>query len=417
MSIGAPSNLGTTLVQRLDTMLGVVLGQEANLISGAGQQAVTQPGGPENPSPAESTTNKPAQNAVEQADAKGEQRAAVGRAGREMQLDNLLGRSTTFRGLTQSAPTTLGYAARIILALLNEYPQAPRSIRGTAPLLPQASTGGVPANQANLQGLAGGTGAQAPGANAIWAQLASALGQPGALPAHLAQALSQSIQQSGLFYEAHLAQVAKGALPAEALRQEPQGQLPPARGQTPSAPSAPLPAPAAQHDANLPPLLLQADSGTEGRAAAPHQNAPSQQAAAPQTNPVPGIDPQAQQLVRQQLDVLANQGFVWQGEAWPGADMQCEIQRRFAGEEEGDHEVDETHWATRLTLRLPNLGAVHARLNLAGDQLVMRLNAPQAAERLDAAIEPLRARLTAHGLQAVQLSVSDEDADHADAAS
>ncbi len=113
-------------------------------------------------------------------------------------------------------------------------------------------------------------------------------------------------------------------------------------------------------------------------------------------------------LVRQQLEVLANQAFIWQGEAWPGADMQWEVRRRPQDGEE-DRDFQEDHWSTRLNLHLPSLGDVQARLSLSGDQLVMRLVAPQSAERLGQAIEPLRARLLAQGLQASQLSVLARD--------
>ncbi len=49
MSIGAPSNLGTLLVQRLDAVLGTTLGQQANIASGAGPQAVPSQPVPKTP--------------------------------------------------------------------------------------------------------------------------------------------------------------------------------------------------------------------------------------------------------------------------------------------------------------------------------------------------------------------------------
>lgn len=45
--------------------------------------------------------------------------------------------------------------------------------------------------------------------------------------ADLAPVLKQAVSQSGLFYEAHQARWVAGKLPTEALRQEPQGKLPP----------------------------------------------------------------------------------------------------------------------------------------------------------------------------------------------
>ncbi|WP_345798230.1 flagellar hook-length control protein FliK [Castellaniella sp. MT123] len=426
MSIGAPSNLGTLLIQRLDAALGTTLGQQANLVSGAGPQAVPQPGNPESPNALQNPTQRHPRESVDQANAEGQRRATAGKAVREMQLDNLLGRSSTFKGTTQSAPTTLGYAARIILALINEFPQASQTIQSHSPLL-SPSVPDSPSGTASQPGAAAGSGAGAPppaglsgqaaGATRIWAQMAPALNQPGALAAQFAQALSQSIQHSGLFYESHLTQLATGRTQVQELHQEPQGRL----ASQAAPPGMPEPAGNGGQPATLAAIIQQAQAATAVTTQDPGTQAPApaQQGATGQTHAgqppagsatVPGIDPQAQFLVRQQLEVLANQSFVWQGEAWPGADMRWEVQRRLPGDE---HTPDTTleHWSTRLTLRLPTLGEVQARLSLSGDQLVMRLTAPRSADRLSEAIEPLRSRLLAQGLQASQLSVLDQDPD------
>ncbi|MGB6242134.1 MAG: flagellar hook-length control protein FliK [Castellaniella sp.] len=415
MSIGAPSNLGTTLIQRLDTALGVTLGQQANVASGAGPQAVPQPGNAENPQALQNPTQRDTRQAVDQANAEGQRRAAVGKASREMQLDNLLGRASTFRGATQSAPTTLGYAARIILALLNQFPQANQTIQGRAPLLPPPP--GPAGGNAPTGGSAPAPGAsnQAASTTQVWAQLATNLNQPGALAARFAHALSQSIQSSGLFYESHVAQLAAGKTSAHALRQEPQGQL--LLGQQSQLPGTPA-NPAGQ-PTSLTSIIQQAqaaapqDPGQQTNNTASTQSNTAQTAtaqhSAPQA-PIPGIDPQTQLMVRQQLEVLANQGFIWQGEAWSGADMHMEVRRRQP--DDGQHPAaSEEHWSTHLNLQLPTLGQVEARLSLSGDQLVMRLTAPQSAERLSQSIEPLRSRLLAQGLQASQLSVLDQAPD------
>ena len=400
MSIGAPSNLGTLLIQRLDAALGTTLGQQSNLASGAGPQAVPQPANPENPNTLQNQTQRHPREAVDQANQQGRQQAAVGKAMRDMRLDNLLGRSTTFQGTTQSAPTTLGYAARIILALLNQFPQDGQAVRGQSPLLPNPGTGQT-AGQGQAAGTAAGPAgnAAAPPASAppalaggvapTWGQLATALGQPGALAARFSHALTQSVQTSGLFYESHLAQLAAGKTTPQTLRQEPQGRLPtslPAQMQQ-----------AAQQTASGNPAAASSTPDT------PQGNQPAHQAPM-----APGIDPQAQLLVRQQLEVLANQHFIWQGEAWPGADMEWEIRRRHQNDDEA-REFEGEHWSTSLNLHLPALGQVQARLSLSGDQLVMRLVAPESADRLGQAIEPLRARLLAQGLQASQLSVLAQD--------
>ncbi|MDY0309535.1 MAG: flagellar hook-length control protein FliK [Castellaniella sp.] len=404
MSIGAPSNLGTLLIQRLDAVLGTTLGQQANIASGAGPQAVPQPANPENPSALQNPTQRHPREAVDQASQQGRQQAAVGKAVRDMRLDNLLGRSTTFHGSTQSAPTTLGYAARIILALLNQFPHDGQAVRGRAPLLPNAGNtppGGHmagPPGSASTPTSAAPLPTQAGALSPSWAQLATSLGQPGALAARFAQALSQSIQTSGLFYESHLAQLASGKTTLQALRQEPQSRIPPQ-----PAPGSLLQTPHPATPTSASPAA--ASSGAAPEATSAHTAAGQTQ---PQATTVPGIDPQLQLLVRQQLEVLANQAFIWQGEAWPGADMHWEVRRRPQDDTE-DRDFQEDHWSTRLNLHLPTLGDVQARLSLSGDQLVMRLTAPQSADRLGQAIEPLRARLLAQGLRASQLSVQTHD--------
>lgn len=414
MSIGAPSNLGTLLVQRLDAALGTTLGQQASTINGAGPLAIPQPGNPENPNALQNPTQRDTREAVDQAATQGQQRAAVGKATRDMQLDNLLGRATTLRSVTQSAPTTLGYAARIILALLNAYPEADPAIRPQAPLLPGApqtaptdGTSGPPTKAAGTGSPSAGNPTQTGGTSPTWGQVATTLNQPGALAARLTEALSQSVQSSGLFYESHLAQLAAGQSSPQALRQEPQGRIP----ATQSPPTNP---PAGQGtDPHQWPAGPTASLSTEMTATFPGSEG-TRQAANPSAGPaaahgsVPGIDPQAQGLVRQQLDVLANQSFAWQGEAWPGAAMHWEIQRREA-DDPGSGDFEGRHWATRLRLSLPSLGDVQARMSLSGDHLVMRLTAPQSAQRLGDAIEALRTRLLAKGLQASQLAVTSHE--------
>ena len=110
---------------------------------------------------------------------------------------------------------------------------------------------------------------------------------------------------------------------------------------------------------------------------APAADAPASggsNAPAPGT-PINGIHQDLNALVRQQLDVLANQALAWRGEAWPGTPMDWEVQRDPYG---GDPESAVPTWATRLKLDLPRLGLVDARLNLAGDQIVLQLVAPTA---------------------------------------
>ncbi|MBO1111077.1 flagellar hook-length control protein FliK [Bordetella petrii] len=408
MSVG-PSALGTVLVQRLDAVLGTTMAAHANLISGARPNAVTQPGEAVRPGQTDGTGRAPRQP-VDPAGTRGNTVADAkttdtpGQAGR-----NLVTRTDT----TASAPTTLGQTARTILALLARYPEQAPPARGKAPLwqpatqpapsAAQPDAGNAARPDAAAAGRAGSAPAPAGSAAAsradaaaagrpesgATAQTARAGGPAAPLPsaAVLAGALRQALQGSGLFYESHLGDLAFGQRSAEQLRGEPQAQLP----RAPAAPGQPSEARSAPSAAPL--------QSTGDAPAAPGSHGAS--AAAPHA-PVPaGIHPDAAPLVRQQLDILANQALAWQGEAWPGAEMEWEV-RRDAPEGAADAEA---HWATRLKLDLPRLGLVEARLNLAGDQLVMQLVAPRSAPEIHGAAQALRESLQRAGLTLSHLSV------------
>jgi flagellar hook-length control protein FliK len=122
---------------------------------------------------------------------------------------------------------------------------------------------------------------------------------------------------------------------------------------------------------------------------------------------VPGLDPQTHQIVRQQLEVLANQTFAWRGEAWPDAPMEWEINRREPSREDTLLSPETEHWATRINIHLPVLGNVQARLTLAGQQIVMQLIAPESSTLLEEHAEALRERYSAIGMQLSQIAVAD----------
>ena len=200
-----------------------------------------------------------------------------------------------------------------------------------------------------------------------------------ARPAEAAQALQKSVNESGLFYESHLAQWATGQRPAGDLQREPQAQLhvdPRGFGTgtvDDTAPSA----------ANAPPGLTSA--------AALH------------------LDPQASQIVREQLQTLTTQQFVWHGQVWPDQTGELEIGREPSAAAEA---VDVT-WRASLRLTLPNLGEVAFKLALHGDALDLRVGAdnPASSALLQKALPPLTEALGERGLKAhpvVQPTAVDE---------
>lgn len=160
----------------------------------------------------------------------------------------------------------------------------------------------------------------------------------------LASRLSSALEQSGLFYESHQARWLAGKLDTAALMQEPQGRNP-----TPAA--APATAPGGTD-------TITPRAANEGLAPIPERLLP---------------------LVHQQLDAVATQNFVWQGQVWPGQTMEWEIEDPAADGRSGD-EPDQ-NWTSTLRLSLPRLGGVEARLHLTPAGVAMRLIADSDTTR------------------------------------
>ncbi len=424
MSVG-PSALGTLLVQRLDAALGTTLSQQANLVSGARPDAVTQPGQPERP---EATRNETVRDgrtnvdrALEQSRQHGQQ--SIDRAKLDARAAALLAsRGLVSTTATPSAPTSLGQAARAILALLANYPGQSPDIQGKTPLL-NHKPGTAVGQQANTAAGAGaqradagaGTGRAAVsastsgGAAAVAAQATgNALPSPG-IAGQLTQVLAQIVQNSGMFYESHLNGLAFGKQTLAQLQQEPQAQAGRNTPNTPNNPAAPNSSttsgpntPGPSNNATQNAMAARAESG----ASTPSNSAATTSPTA--HTPVPGVDPQTQMLVRQQLEVLANQTFAWRGEAWPDAPLEWEVSRHESPPQEQDGSENQTHWATKIKIQLPQLGTVQARLTLSGQQLVMHVIAPESAELLGEHTESLRNRCAGQGLQLSQLSIASD---------
>lgn len=432
MSVG-PAALGNVLVQRLDAVLGTTMSAaSANQVSGARPDAVSQPGNLEKPGPSDGSTRDPRQG-IQTGGARGDRQNTVVDPKTAAALALAARGLVTSSDTTASAPTTLGSTARTILALLAQFPEAAPAIQGRAPLWAAnpsagqaaASPGALPSQAAAQTPMpsAGQTPAQAPAqtASALAASVAAALdgdapttstrpdrpaghgdsanaakgtdaaaqttlaaGGPSARA--LGQALRQALQGSGLFYESHLTDMVFGRATPEQLRKEPQAAL---------GKNAP-----AQDAATTRPRADAAAGGRSGADAGPSHGASGGSASAA---PISGIHQDLTVLVRQQLDVLANQALTWQGEAWSGTPMEWEVERDPYG---GDPSSRASTWATRLKLDLPRLGLVDARLNLAGDQIVLQLIAPHAAAEINDSSDTLRSRLLAAGLTLSNLTVS-----------
>jgi len=217
-----------------------------------------------------------------------------------------------------------------------------------------------------------------------------------------------------MFYEAHQARWVAGEFPTEALKQEPQGKF--------SAPQAALSLPTASTTTATPatanagavitaptndtsrsptspsttpiisgetptsntratdsaapadpgkPLTHQANttvnefSGTKTNSSTSSENSAIPNATTSRTETLPGtpVPRELAPLVQQQLDGLASQNFAWQGQLWPGQQMQWEIGEdpsapRAANDDQAQR------WLTRLKLSLPSLGDIDVTLRL-----------------------------------------------------
>ncbi len=236
--------------------------------------------------------------------------------------------------------------------------------------------------------------------------------------ADLAPVLKQALSQSGMFYESHQARWVAGQMPVDQLRQEPQGKIPVPAHPVPQTPAVDEPNNAKITDTrDGSPLSTLASTRAENTAQAP---VPTRTDAAQSQSQVQASTLQAAQgmprelgpLVQQQLDGLANQNFVWQGQIWPGQGMQWEIgenpeDRNYSGDQ------PPARWHTKVRLTLPVLGTVDAslRLQTSGDLSVrIQADSPEHETQLRDAAVSLQQQMEAAGLKLSQILISHEQA-------
>jgi hypothetical protein len=171
--------------------------------------------------------------------------------------------------------------------------------------------------------------------------------------------LSQTLSESGLFYESHLARWVKGDLSFESILREPQARL-------------------------------------------GHENMVGAKVAE-----LGGMPDEVARLAGKQLHLLEGAPFLWQGLAWPGQWMEWLVEERHGEGGEGESTDDAAQWVTELRLDLPRMGGIHAHIGLKGDRLDMRLTTPDEAVRQEmlTALPMLAKGMEAAGLLPTSLSV------------
>jgi hypothetical protein len=349
-----------------------------------------------------------------------------------------------------SAQTALSAVALTLNAIVNSGGEATPAVLGQAPIWPAAPALDVEAGGLPLFDTAATPAASSANPNTAGTAATANVAAAQVPVAALAAALEQTVGESGLFYESHLAQWLAGQRPPAALAGEAQNklvaaaQLPldwasdadqasssnatgrPGMGTAPNGQANGAPdgnaaarampsiqtAQAARFVAgevlasSLSDLNGQpAHSSVRNAAAQLADDGSSQNGA----SMAAAVHPATVPLVRQQLDLLATGQFRWTGEAWPGAKLDWTI------EQEGDEwdrsgggtaSEDDQPWRTRLTLSLPTLGTVDADLTLTGTRLVARVQAsPGGAARLAAQGENFRQRLAAAGIELSGLTI------------
>ncbi|WP_050455499.1 hypothetical protein, partial [Candidatus Burkholderia verschuerenii] len=297
-----------------------------------------------------------------------------------------------------SAQTALSSVARTLDVITRFSSATPNAVVGDAPLWP------TPPRPASAYA-AFTTGLFDTAFSSNAAAVAAARQSMPPLPAaQIATQLAKTVDDSGLFYESHLVQWLAGQRSTATLTGEPQGRVDPRALALPldftedaSAADAWLDGTPTQHFTSLTaffdtpaqpdvPDILQPRHAIElpqtpqeaAALAASVRDAPANVLSNTQSAPAStgagrgsassespheavqasinaGIHPSTLNLVRQQLDMLANGVFRWQGEAWPGTRFDWEIEREPREARSADDTAADRVWRTRVTLSLPSL--------------------------------------------------------------
>lgn len=306
----------------------------------------------------------------------------------------------------QAVTTRFSTAARIIAGVLTRFPASPPGIRAQAPLVAAGERTHV---------------------------------------AKLAAQLRDSIESSGLFYEAHLLRWRGGTFPLAQLLREPQmlwsgravatpqPQPPLPQGQAaaaaPSNAGTAAPVPTSVGDPAPPPNAPAAASQGYGADGKPVERLPATAAGSGSQPAQPSglalaftgddriVHSALEGVLRHQLEMLAAPVLRWEGAPWAGAAMVLTLQpppyqrEQQRSSEEGRSRQDaDAPWQTHLTLRLARLGEVKVNLQLGAQRIALDLEAEaEAAGRMDADSGTLRARLGALGFQQIALRIHASD--------
>lgn len=253
----------------------------------------------------------------------------------------------------------------------------------------------------------------------------------------LAGMLKEALGNSGLFYESHQAQWLGGARSTAQLMHEPQNLTPEQaravavpntvnKGAVPGDTAAKTVAAGDTTDKTVvagdtaSKAVLTGDAASKSvmandnaRPAVITRNAADANASTQPNTPslsegkTLGIPDHLQPLVQQQLNALETRQMLWQGNVWPGQDMQWEVHEQVS---QTPATEQQRQWVTQIQLDLPNLGAVTATLRFNGAGLSLKLNAdtPQTRAVLGNASTRLVSALSDAGIPVLSTQVSND---------
>lgn len=119
--------------------------------------------------------------------------------------------------------------------------------------------------------------------------------------------------------------------------------------------------------------------------------------------PVGPMPAELQPLVQQQLNAADSRQMFWQGQVWPGQNMEWRIEEDTSGAPEGE-EAQPKQWKTSLRLTMPNLGQLNAILTLGTAGVSVKVATDQV-EALRQAAPALADALAAAGVPAISVQI------------
>ncbi|MVW78164.1 flagellar hook-length control protein FliK, partial [Bordetella sp. 02P26C-1] len=149
----------------------------------------------------------------------------------------------------------------------------------------------------------------------------------------------------------------------------------------------------------------------------PLEDEPQQQRPLPKADDLE-VREELRPLVRQQLDLLAGQPIQWQGQVWPGATMRWEIfvpppERDNDAQSQPEADTGDRACSTRIALELPTLGAVSARIRIAGPHVDIHLDVTDEGAILAERLSTLRETLESAGMRPGDITLKRVDHDDA----